>query len=745
MARQVAAMQKRLGYGVTPGQIMDIYLSGIEEGYQVPCPVCYVFSRYINNGVVATIAINGQRKYGDKLVDPSTLTEFEKKRRIAYWVKELKKQEDANVRNAKAIADAKQDCARIIERINFISEQITNGTLKGEARAAAEAEVRALDRKYRAAFDVVSQSNLTQWIKQFAVDGVKRNKDGSYDTSKARLWGDTWQGFPEEYALDLRLTADAIVKYPAIQRLRNSRGSAGGKEIHFASNNDIGDVPMMLGASDLRKTQNFYQLAAGEYDPAQKAEFLKEAAKRFAGAHKYAQQQSLRGGQRMWSWSDNIERLAPDVFMNLMQIQLLGGALQSYSKQLEGVNLVASMGGYVNGSLMGKGRGYEEVTDEQIEVVDGREVLKEPITDKVIVHSPNGNTTRDRVLAPAGSPVYDNNGQKVVLIFDDVVGIDAYGKTDANGNHLKGLFDLNAELDKAGNILVGMNDIHVRAAMADPRVFFIIPWHSSGNSVHILQQMLGYLDVESEVKDFTDYTTVQEEKDLFNEKEIDPNIIAFWEDHKNESEYPVGIEGGIPSGSPEGGLSEQQRHYRELRNAIFTDANLEKNEAWMAEIMADAFLSQVYAHVRNDVDAQRMTNTDTKFIYPYEYWNEQSTYDTADQNGARYLEYCRRMGYKPKFVGKLDGKPEGDFGNFSADPGYWKLLIDRRMYDVKGQYQGLTPTSTDGFTPNMVDPEWTGQNFEVTKVADSRGAETIAQRTIDRENANMPGGVPVVN
>ena len=34
----------------------------------------------------------------------------------------------------------------------------------------------------------------------------------------------------------------------------------------------------------------------------------------------------------------------------------------------------------------------------------------------------------------------------------------------------------------------------------------------------------------------------------------------------------------------------------------------------MAEIMADAFLSQVYAHVRNDVDAKKMTNGDTKFI-----------------------------------------------------------------------------------------------------------------------------------
>ena len=73
--RAISAMQREIGAGLTPGQVMDVYMAGIEEGYQVPCPVCYVFSRYINNGIVATIAINGQRKWGDLLVDPSTLTE----------------------------------------------------------------------------------------------------------------------------------------------------------------------------------------------------------------------------------------------------------------------------------------------------------------------------------------------------------------------------------------------------------------------------------------------------------------------------------------------------------------------------------------------------------------------------------------------------------------------------------------------------------------------------------------------
>ena len=60
---------------------------------------------------------------------------------------------------------------------------------------------------------------------------------------------------------------------------------------------------------------------------------------------------------------------------------------------------------------------------------------------------------------------------------------------------------------------------------------------------------------------------------------------------------------------------------------------------------------------------------------------------TADVNGARYIEYCRRMGYKPKFCGTLNPNAKKDYGNFADDKGYWKLLIDRRMYDRDGNYQ----------------------------------------------------------
>jgi len=765
--KAISAMQRQLGYGITPGQVMDIYMAGIEEGYQVPCPVCYVFSRYIDNGVVATIAINGQTRWGSDLVDPSTLSEEEKQEKIRMWKKRLDEQEEYNKKYEKQIAQAKKDCKSIIAEIDRISELVTSGKLKGKERSAALKRAQLLENRYRSAFDVVSQSALTQWIKQFAIRQTKNGYAPTKDGKKYELWNDTFQGFPPEYALDLRLTAETIQKYPAIQRLRKARGAAGGKEIHFASNNDVGDIPMMLGADN---SVNFYQKAVNARTPKERDYFLGKATERFKSAHKYAQQQSLRGGQRMWSWSDNIERLAPDVFVNLLQLQMLGGALQSYSKQLEGVNLVANMEGYVNGSLMGYGKGWTELKPEDIKVVDGKEVLAHDIKDTVIEKISGRDVPRERYLAKEGAPVIEIDGKKVTLLFDDVVGIDAYGR-DVDGRHLKGLFDLNGELDKAGNILVGMNDTHIIAAMADDRVFFIIPWHASGNSIHLVQQMLHDLGVETLVKDFTDYTNVQEEKDMakgkkkksdeeadFVEEDADVSkeveieeaapirqeIIDFWESHKDESDRAERGLPPIPSGK-DGKLSDEQKRYRRLRDAIFDGTVEELPEEDQNEIRSDLFLSQVLRKVDETVDDKEMTNGDKKFIYPYEYWNEASTYETADENGARYLEYCRRLGYKPKFVGKLDSKAKKDFGNFADHKGFWKLLIDRRMYDVKGRFQDLDPVTTDNYDPRTVDPEWTAQNFPLTTVADDPGAERIAERAIEKEGRTFKGGVPEAN
>lgn len=795
----ISVLQRRMGYGITPGQVMDIYYNTIEAGYQAPCPVCYVFTRYIRNGQYATIMLNGKRKYGDKLQDVSKMSVKERAAAVEYWLSEYDKQVAENKANENEIKAAKNDITVILDEIDRLSHEYGLPKTSKERKAEIRKEIDRLDAQYKSSLNVVSQASLNSWITQFAIHKVSKdnaNKPGviarKAANGKMQYW-DLWEDqkpFPDEIALDLRETATAMTEFAAVQRFRNSRGAAAGKEITFAADNGVGEVALML--ANEKDPRNYLQEAVDAKNEKTRRALLKKAYDKLAKAHIYAQQQTLRGGQRMWSWSDNIERLAPDVFINILQLEMLGGGMQTYSKQLEGIKSVATMDAYVNGSLMGHGIGYMEVPEDMIGVQDGKYVLNKPITYT------NERKNEEVVAAQAGDALYQKDGKFYALVFDDVVGVQAFAKPDVddNGKVKKGLLDLNAELDKAGNIIVGMDDLHVIMSMADDRIFFIIPWHASGANNHILAQMYRYLGSDK-VKG-RDFTNVQEEKylgktkkeetdDLTDEPEIGeetteetaeeangagkvtPAMVEFWENHKNETDFPCGL-GSIESGDGNENLSEKQIEYKALRDTILKgypvptgkkDKNgnektklvpiREAAASGIAEavemfdkIRADIFLSQVEQTVYESVDTHLMTSGDTGFIYPYEYWDKKSTFSAADINGKRYLEYCRRMGYKPKFCGTLNPNAKEDYGNFADYKGYWKLLIDRRMYDRSGNYQDLVKVNTSKFTPDLIDPSKTKKEFIVTKVADAEGNESIAQKTYEQE-MNRPGGLSTVN
>lgn len=135
-----------------------------------------------------------------------------------------------------------------------------------------------------------------------------------------------------------------------------------------------------------------------------------------------------------------------------------------------------------------------------------------------------------------------------------------------------------------GTIIVGANDKHILACMADDRIDFIIPFHRSGWGMRELE-MMG-------MDSYTDYTTSQKEYDLETGKAV---------------------------------------------------ANL----------------------------------------YPPDYWDYALS---GKENAERYLNLCARTGRKPKFSQFL--VDNGD-GSYSLQPdgstdGYWKTLIDFKMYDNEG-------------------------------------------------------------
>ena len=186
----------------------------------------------------------------------------------------------------------------------------------------------------------------------------------------------------------------------------------------------------------------------------------------------------------------------------------------------------------------------------------------------------------------------DENGN---LIFDDVEGMPAEEAFRLREKHSKNV----------GTILVGKNDDHIKAALADSRIDYIIPYHKSfwKESLYDALGLNGY----------EDYTETQ------NEKPLDKS--------------------------------------RKIHN-----------------------------------------------FQPSEYWDYSKS---GDENAKVYLEMCKRDGRTPKFP------------QFIAYPGYWKLLIDFKMYDNDGagSPQEVVKPEFDMEAANRVMNEYKGghQNFPVAQ------------------------------
>ena len=182
----------------------------------------------------------------------------------------------------------------------------------------------------------------------------------------------------------------------------------------------------------------------------------------------------------------------------------------------------------------------------------------------------------------------DENGN---LLFDDVEGMpfeEAMKLRDRYSNNV-------------GTILVGINDQHILAAMADDRIDFIIPFHKSGWSKEELTKM-------PVLNGYSDYTDSQNEKAIVGRDKNGKYKTESLDKSKRVNFQPVGENG---------------------------------------------------------------------------YWDFSKS---GKENAEVYLRKCAEDGRLPKFSQFL--VDNGD-GSFSLQPdgstdGYWKTLIDFKMYDNEG-------------------------------------------------------------
>ncbi len=132
--------------------------------------------------------------------------------------------------------------------------------------------------------------------------------------------------------------------------------------------------------------------------------------------------------------------------------------------------------------------------------------------------------------------------------------------------------------------------------------------------------------------------------------------------------------------------TQMQQARRDARYKIVNGTYMAKGKdrrpftaADMAAIESSEYLKRLYDRfcVDKNSDAYHVSfaSKTAEKIFPHEYWDKSADYWHARVNGDNFVEYCREMGLVPRF------------SQFTDEDGYWKLLIDRRMFDRQGNYR----------------------------------------------------------
>jgi hypothetical protein len=382
--------------GLTREDVMKVYDAVNKAGLSVPCPVCYVFSRWM--GVPSLLGQMSQYQ-ADYVVtnEDGSINKEETQKVASRYIKEA----EAKYGDAKTINNAKTKMQNSLAKLENtrmdLEAQLKDKSLTDKQRKSIEAKIKETLGQMTELDKQIGEVSAYNWITQAL---CKKDKSGNY------VVDDKFRLTPDAVLFDLNRTGE-FAEYEKNWKYRNTRGAGMGKAIMPYSGETIGDI--LYGVKNGGR-QNTIKNPWLNMDS-------KAAARQLRYAQERAAKQNLVGGQRLQSTSDFRPEWGLDYIMSFLELQAAGSKVQMYTKVAEAVDFFASVGADVNMSIMGKGQGWH--VDE------------------------DGN---------------------YVLDFSNITGMD-YDTAKA----------LKDKYNNVQMILVGMNDIHIRLALGNNDIDFVIP------------------------------------------------------------------------------------------------------------------------------------------------------------------------------------------------------------------------------------------------------------------------------
>lgn len=616
---EMSAQMVAKGRSLTEAEIKKAYNDVFNDGNPVPCPECYVFSRWVGIGGLLDNIRSYQERFGS-MTPEQVIREYD------------------NI-NKEVIAFAEE-----------------NGLSKGRAKGAL---AKKLDAQYKDLEEnIQKKENQGEFVPQKDYDDLAAITS-KIPTIRALSWIDEVYfggkehkasnvnpnfSVPIEVLYDLNEGETFARDYKEAWAFRTTQGAGYGKAITPYAEAILGEG-MLVTANT---TKAIKAKANGTLNNPYRNEHGKITESSSRGKNlKSARQKELNqlfiGGQRLQSTSDARFDNAVDYLLSALELQTMQGGAQVYTKVPGAVAFFNACKYCTNMSMMPKGSGL------------------------------------------------DANGNPV--------------DTGVGGMDLATMMMLRKRFEYAGSITIGVNDAHIRALMAQEFRDFIIPYHASGGKMSLIEyfRQVQDPDLKGTTIKSSDYTKTQSDKilnaDLLRE--------AFG---KTEKEI------------------EDIHKFRDTRLWILTAGksgrfyseilDTSENGLTDAQINARGILQELYASMQNggkwNDGSQRVKLTKGKVehqIFPNEFWDVNSTYDTSSVNTQRYLDYCDALGFLHRFSGKTvkyDRKTQKSSiipvtgydrnGNRveltdlaykesgEIEPFFWKTLTDRRMYGNQGQY-----------------------------------------------------------
>ena len=547
--------------GLDRKDVMKVYDAVNKAGLSVPCPVCYVFSRWM--GVPSLLGQMSQYQHDYVATnEDGTINKEATQAKVDEYIAYAQEQYgDAKAINKKKANLQKKQTELEEKRVDLVKQKNDKNLTEEQKKDIQDQLEAVLDEQVKVD-DELGKVEAYNWITQSL---CKQDGNGKY------VVDDKFRITPDEILFDLNRTGE-FAGYEKNWRYRNTRGAGMGKSIMPYSGETIGDI--------------LYGVKKGGRQSSIKNPWTnmdgKAAAKQLREARARAIKQNLVGGQRLQSTSDFRPEWGLDYIMSFLELQAAGSKVQMYTKVAEAVDFFASVGADVNLSIMGKGQGWH--VDE------------------------NGN---------------------YVLDFSSVTGMD-YETAKA----------LKDKYDNVQMILVGMNDTHIRLALANSDIDFVIPWHSSGNSKDVISGLMS----------------------------------TFKESLENGHNYEDSQTDKVSETQ-----TAEQKALWDARMKLLTKGDKALTEEDRLTLLSNPITKELYRRftekgVDDECYGVKLSKEQASQIFPYEYWDTSLTKDQADQNGKRFTDYCEAMGIVPRF------------SQFKDDTGYWKLLIDRPMYNNDGTY-----------------------------------------------------------